>query len=455
MSSPILRSRLGFLEYSTDGGLSFLPVLDSTTGAPIKSSGEDGAIGPQGPTGPQGTSPLVKLGQHPTLGYSTLVSYDNGTTWSFPVGSFFFNPEQGAQGPAGPQGPPGPPGPVQKPFNGVKDYRTATSSTPLETSLSPKLSTLIKNGWYMLIGLPAIGTEFDCQGLPQGDYYLNVFSGDGVAPCMQQAFSASDIRRIYYRYKPASGAFSAWEEISPYSIGGGALSVVGEEIVFFKDIVSSDGKVRILAEDTSSARLEIDGHASLGSLGIPGFTLYEDSGVIKAEFNGLIELGSSLSTTSILGGFKLPKNAGLGKVLISDSEGNATWQELGSATIPVASATDLGGIKVGTGLDVDANGVLSVDLPIATNSTLGVIKAGSGVIISPDGEISFPGVSEIIYEFTAQTLVDITHTLSSTRPLVTVVSGNQVVTCSVEYPANNRVVVRTNYITSGQVILKG
>jgi carbonic anhydrase/acetyltransferase-like protein (isoleucine patch superfamily) len=60
--------------------------------------------------------------------------------------------------------------------------------------------------------------------------------------------------------------------------------------------------------------------------------------------------------------------------------------------LPVASATVLGGIKVGANLSIDVNGVLSAGnsyvLPIATASVLGGVKVGSGLSVDGTGLLS-------------------------------------------------------------------
>ena len=55
--------------------------------------------------------------------------------------------------------------------------------------------------------------------------------------------------------------------------------------------------------------------------------------------------------------------------------------------LPIASATTLGGIKVGNNLTIETDGTLNAEsteynLPVATASTLGGIKVGSGLTIS-------------------------------------------------------------------------
>lgn len=61
--------------------------------------------------------------------------------------------------------------------------------------------------------------------------------------------------------------------------------------------------------------------------------------------------------------------------------------------LPIASATTLGGIKVGRNLNIEDDGTLNAesteyDLPVATSSTLGGIKIGSGLNIADDGTAS-------------------------------------------------------------------
>lgn len=60
-------------------------------------------------------------------------------------------------------------------------------------------------------------------------------------------------------------------------------------------------------------------------------------------------------------------------------------------TLPPATNTTLGGVIVGSGLTITAQGVLSVlqqDLPIATQDTTGVVKIGNGLRASADGTLS-------------------------------------------------------------------
>ena len=84
------------------------------------------------------------------------------------------------------------------------------------------------------------------------------------------------------------------------------------------------------------------------------------------------------ASSSTLGGIKVGSRLSISNgVLSADNQ---------SFTLPTASSSTLGGIKVGSRLSI-SNGVLSADnqtfsLPTASSSTLGGIKVGSGLTIS-------------------------------------------------------------------------
>lgn len=77
---------------------------------------------------------------------------------------------------------------------------------------------------------------------------------------------------------------------------------------------------------------------------------------------------------------------------VADEAGAGSSYEL-----PPATYSRLGGVKVGSGLNVEADGTLSATggssyvLPPATAYTLGGVKIGSGINVSGDGTISVTG----------------------------------------------------------------
>lgn len=80
-----------------------------------------------------------------------------------------------------------------------------------------------------------------------------------------------------------------------------------------------------------------------------------------------------------------------------------TWHYVGAIendyTLPTASASEKGGVKVGSGLEISEDGTLSTTgggggeytLPPATTDTLGGVKVGSGLTVTQDGVLSATG----------------------------------------------------------------
>ena len=82
-----------------------------------------------------------------------------------------------------------------------------------------------------------------------------------------------------------------------------------------------------------------------------------------------------------------------GGILVTGSGG-------GAYTLPTASNTVLGGIKIGAGLAIDGNGVVTVTsapytLPTAASNVLGGVKVGVGLTIDGDGVLSAAGGSSV------------------------------------------------------------
>lgn len=110
-------------------------------------------------------------------------------------------------------------------------------------------------------------------------------------------------------------------------------------------------------------------------------------------------------------------NAEAGKVALINTNGDGnkylsddgTYKEVKSSeeySLPTASTTTLGGVKIGDGLSVDANGILSADateytLPAASDTILGGVKIGDGLKIL-NGVVS----ADLMTSEEATTLID-------------------------------------------------
>lgn len=75
-----------------------------------------------------------------------------------------------------------------------------------------------------------------------------------------------------------------------------------------------------------------------------------------------------------------------------DLSADRSWTITGGYTLPTATATVLGGIKIGSGLSIDGNGVVSAataySLPTASATILGGIKVGTNLSIDANGVLS-------------------------------------------------------------------
>lgn len=89
------------------------------------------------------------------------------------------------------------------------------------------------------------------------------------------------------------------------------------------------------------------------------------SSTVSAAIAGVTQFDyqvvSSLPATGVKGTIYLVANSGAGQDAYDEYVYvNNAWEKLGATfTLPTASASTLGGVKVGSGLSIDANGVLT------------------------------------------------------------------------------------------------
>ena len=70
--------------------------------------------------------------------------------------------------------------------------------------------------------------------------------------------------------------------------------------------------------------------------------------------------------------------------------------------LPVATASTLGGVKIGDNVDVTDAGVISV--PVASADTAGVVKVGTNLSIDDNGVLSATGGSSITVDSALSTV---------------------------------------------------
>lgn len=99
----------------------------------------------------------------------------------------------------------------------------------------------------------------------------------------------------------------------------------------------------------------------------------------------------------------IPEGGSTGQVLKRTASGGVEWANDNDTiySLPIASSSVLGGVKIGSGINRADDGTISVDtsggggtsyvLPPATTSTLGGVKVGSGLSVTEDGTLSTTG----------------------------------------------------------------
>jgi len=106
-------------------------------------------------------------------------------------------------------------------------------------------------------------------------------------------------------------------------------------------------------------------------------------------------LGTSITFTQLTGNTTYSANSLLTQSYADGRYYPLTGNPSGFLTVlPVANATQLGGVKIGANISADANGVISVaipaaySLPNATTTTLGGVKVGANLTIDANGVLS-------------------------------------------------------------------
>ena len=175
-----------------------------------------------------------------------------------------------------------------------------------------------------------------------------------------------------------------------------------------------NGTGQICKTDRSNGFLHIPGLTLGNQIQSPSyFFIYSDGGsrqIITEGLNNTIKFGSQFYPTSIQGStvtingaepittnnIATTTTAGIvkpdGTTITVDEDG--TLHGASTYNLPTASATVLGGVKIGSGVNVQPDGTISVtpySLPTASTTVLGGIKVGTGLSITDDGVLSATG----------------------------------------------------------------
>ena len=126
-----------------------------------------------------------------------------------------------------------------------------------------------------------------------------------------------------------------------------------------------------------------------GAISVPTATT-SALGIVRAD-NSSITISSGVLTATYT--YTLPASTAsvLGGVIVQSSNISGLVNTSGSIVLGKASASDLGGVKIGTGISIAADGTISTtgySLPTATTSVLGGVKVDGSTITITSGTIS-------------------------------------------------------------------
>jgi hypothetical protein len=193
---------------------------------------------------------------------------------------------------------------------------------------------------------------------------------------------------------------------------------------------SGDGKTLTLASSGGTGTVQTvngispdgAGNIALTAANIPGLATVATTGSYNDLLNKPAPYSLPVSTASILGGVKI--GSGI-NVTVDGTISNGY-------VLPIASTTILGGVKQGSNITIAADGTISAvaayTLPPATTTTLGGIIVGSGLNVDSTGLLTAPsqGVSAVTSVGTGISLVNTAGGSGSPAALKSVAAGSNI-----------------------------
>ena len=115
-----------------------------------------------------------------------------------------------------------------------------------------------------------------------------------------------------------------------------------------------------------------------------------------ASLNTLNELATALADDANFASTVTTQLAGKADKVhshtIADVTGLQAALDAKLSSLPVASASTLGGVKLGAGVAISPDGTISVTVPLATASAAGLVKPGANLAVDAAGALSVTGV---------------------------------------------------------------
>jgi len=169
--------------------------------------------------------------------------------------------------------------------------------------------------------------------------------------------------------------------------------ILGGVTVDGTTITASSGTISVPTATSGALGLvKVDGTTigiSGGTISVPTATTLA-LGLVRAD-NSSITISSGVLTATY--SYTLPAATGsaLGGVIVQSAATSGLVNTSGSIVLAQASSTQLGGVKIGTGISIAGDGTISTtvySLPTATNTVLGGVKVDGSTVIINSGTIS-------------------------------------------------------------------
>ena len=170
-------------------------------------------------------------------------------------------------------------------------------------------------------------------------------------------------------------------------------SILGGVTVDGTTITASSGTISVpTATSLALGLVKVDGTTigiSSGTISVPTATT-SALGLVRAD-NSSITISSGVLTATY--SYTLPAStaSALGGVIVQSAATSGLVNTSGSIVLAQASSTQLGGVKIGTGISIDGAGIISTtvySLPTASNTVLGGVKVDGSTVIINSGTIS-------------------------------------------------------------------
>ncbi|MBO4736625.1 MAG: hypothetical protein J5614_09570 [Paludibacteraceae bacterium] len=315
-------------------------------------------------------------------------------------------------------------------FNYPENIVSAARYQPIFWALNSQLQYADGSYFYGVISLNSVGYKLSIGGWPtasgggwfsydssytngnvtdnSAEWYQNGWSSSYIGTSTQSGFQPTDDEICLFRY--TTDVILYYLKIYDNDVLIGDLVPVENAVTGEIGLYDRVREV-FLGKSTGSGTFiggsrtgELIGDASIDCItntGVLNVTKNASGNLVVSKVTGNSTIilpeehsdftGTDGTTAGTHGLVPAPETTDVDKYLASDG----TWKSVSQYSLPTASSSTLGGVKIGSNISIDANGVISThapySLPIASSNDLGGVKIGTGLSIDANGVLSTTG----------------------------------------------------------------